>query len=336
MNHPIDRARGRARWVLLLLAALVLVGRPAGAALFLNEIRVHGIEAVELYNNGPSPQDLSGWKLRGANGDYVIGEGTIINVGQYLTLSNLGNIFDEIGGETDLIDFVGGTQDRVQYGDAGGAPLPHPAATVSLARAPDAAANPPRDPVDDAQYWTLDFTLTFNAPNNAPLPQLGSSIRINEVDDSDLGTDTVEYYNPFAASLDISLVGWILTDGTTQAALTGTVPGGGVFALTVPTSIETAGVAYLFTPAGVRVDQVGMAGGPVAREEDCYGRCPNGAGPSNGYDYETTGGGFTWITLPCSMGVSNNLIPGCYTSSAPDPIVRENRWGGLKRSFLLR
>jgi hypothetical protein len=320
----------------LLLVVPFLPFQDARASIFLNEIRVHGIEAVELYNSGPSPQALGGWKLRGSNGDYVIGGGTIINIGQYLTLSDLGNIMDEIGGETWLIDAADGMQDRVQYGDEGGAPLPHPAATVSLSRAPDAAANPPRDPVDDAQFWTLDFTLTFNAPNNAPPPQLGGSIRINEIDDSAVGTDTVEFYNPFAAAIDISLAGWILTDGTTQVPLTGTVPGGGVFALVVPTSIETARLAYLFDPAGIRVDQAGMAGGPIALEGFCYGRCPDGAGPSHGYNYVTSGGGTTWLPLPCSMGVRNILVPGCYGTSVPEANLRESPWGGLKRSFLLR
>jgi hypothetical protein len=336
------RARNRswraAARLSLAVAALAAGAGSARGLVFVNEIRVHGIEAVELFSSGPTPLDLTNWRLEGSNGIYMIPPGTIINPGQYLTLSNLGNIMDEIGGETSLIDFAGGLQDRVQYGDEGGAPLPHPAAGISLARAPDGAANPPRDPADDALLWTIDFSLTFNAPNDAPAPQLGSTIRVNEIDDSAPDTDTVEFFNPSAIAIDIPLVGWILTDGTTQASLTGVVMGGGVIALTLPTSIETTRLAYLFNPAGVRVDQVGYAGGPVALEEPCIGRCPDGGGPSNGYDYETTGGGTTWLPLTCSAGASNNFVPGCYTSSVPDeePAVLPRGWGEMKRGYLLR
>lgn len=317
-----------------LAVSLISAAGGARAAIFLNETRVDGIEAIELFNSGPLPQDLTGWTLRGSNGDYIIPGGAIIP-GEYLTLSNLGDIMDEIGGEIELIDFVGGLQDRVQYGDQGGAPLPNPDPGVSLARAPDAAADPPRDPLDDAQYWTLDFSLTFNGPNDAPPPMLGSTVLINEIDDSAPGTDVVEFYNPSLIATDIPLVGWRLTDGTTQQFLTGTVMGGGVLALVLMTSIETTNLAYLFTPTGVRVDQVGYAGAPIAQQH-CIGRCPDGAGPSNGYDYATSGGGTTWLPLFCSLGGLNISDPACYTSSLPEPVVLLKRWGTVKRGYLMR
>lgn len=96
----------------------------------------------------------------------------------------------------------------------------------------------------------------------------------------------------------ISLVGWILTDGTTASPLTGVVPAGDVLALTIPTSIETTQVGCLFEWSGGRADQVGFAGTPTLRIEECIGRCLDG-------------GGSNWNINTCTQGESNESVSEC-------------------------
>ncbi len=306
----------------LVLGFLCACRADAAGKVFLNEVGVIGNEGFELYNLGPDPVDISGWSVQGSDGSYTFPSGTIINPGVYLSVGTP-PIHDDIGGEIFLIDSGGGEQDGVQYGQQGSAPLAQGGA--SLARAPDGSANPPRDPVDDAPFWTVDFSPTPGGRNDAPVPILGGIVEINEVNDDPPETDVVEFYNETALLDPISLVGWRLSDGHTAAMLTGVVQGGDVLALSLGTDIEITRLAYLFTNTGVRVDQVGLAGAPLA-DMPCIGRCPDGAGPNKGYDYETSGGGATWIPMTCSPGQRNILAPECYASDvhdaperAPDP-----------------
>ncbi len=163
----------------LLLSFLACL--PAEAEIYLNEAVIRGTERVELYNSGPDPVVLTGWEIR-ETGVFPIPDGTVINVGQYLVLEDLGGIMHDIGGDLDLIDDLKSRADRVQYGNMGGAPLPHDEPLVSMSRAPDASTGPPLDPASDAQFWTLDLTGTFGSANDAPPPLLGSSLVINELD----------------------------------------------------------------------------------------------------------------------------------------------------------
>lgn len=322
----------RGRFVLATIALIGIAGAavPAEASVYLNEVAIRGTERVELFNSGPTEVDLSGWAVQGSDGSFVIPPSTVIGAGQYLVIDDLGGVFDNIGGETSLIDLSNTVEDQMYYGQEGGAPLPHddndPA--VSLARAPDGSMNPPLDPANDALFWTLDFSQTFGGPNDAPPPALGGPVYINEIDLAGALNDIVELYNGTAFAIDIPLVGWTLTDGTSASALTGLVPAGGVLALTVPTSIETAQLAYLFNPSGVRIDQVGLAGAPPMRIEGCIGRCPDGAGPNDGYDYETSGGGDRWIVMTCTAGELNESAPECGGTAR-----EESSWGRVRGMF---
>ncbi len=322
----------RIRFGFLLLALLgpAVFVFPTSASVYVNEVAIRGVERIEIYNSGPSNVDLSGWTIQGSDGGFVIPDSTVIGVGQYLVLDDLGGIFDNIGGETSLIDLTNTVEDQMYYGDQGGAPLPHDDSDsdVSLARAPDGSANPPLNPANDALFWTIDFSQTFGVMNDAPPPALGGPVYINEIDVAEALDDTVEFYNGTALAIDIPLSGWILTDGTTAAPLTGVVPSGGVLALSLPTSIETAQVAYLFDPAGVRIDQVGFAGAPLPRLEGCIGRCPDGAGPNNGFNYETSGGGLTWRVMTCTMDELNETAPQCGGTD-----TQRSSWGRLKGFF---
>jgi hypothetical protein len=109
------------------------------------------------------------------------------------------------------------------------------------------------------------------------------------------------------------MTGWILSDGVNTASLVADVPPGGVIGVTVATTIATTELAYLFDATGVRRDQVGLHGQPP---RNCsVGRCPDGAGPSDGYDYATSGGGGTWIPMTCTIGQSNATAPECHPAA---------------------
>lgn len=318
-------------WLLLALGAGVLL-LPAGGVrsaqaagkVFLNELSIIGSEGAEVYNLGPDPVDISGYRIVGTGGFYEFPSGTILDPGEYLAVS-MGNIQSDIGGETDLIDLASNVLDGVFYGQQGGAPLAH--AGASLCRAPDGSADPPRHSPEHARWWTIDFTPTPGAQNNAPPPDLGSSISINEIDDALPNQDTVEFYNPTALLDGIPLVGWRLTDGHSVAMLTGVVQGGDVLSLSTGTDIEVTRLAYLFNNLGVRVDQVGTLGAPDP-PGSCIGRCPDGAGPHRGFNYITSGGGVTWIPMFCTIGELNTTAPQCGQSDVEA--------GGMRAGAMLR
>jgi hypothetical protein len=56
--------------------------------------------------------------------------------------------------------------------------------------------------------------------------------------------------------------------------------------------------------------KLGLLGAPLL-PVPCIGRCPDGAGPSHGFNYPTSGGGDTWIPLTCTIGARNILAPQC-------------------------
>jgi hypothetical protein len=316
----MNRIKSGARF-LFVAAVLLLAGRGAAQAagkVFLNELSIVGSEGAEVYNLGPDPVNLTGWRIVGTDGFYQFVAGTILDPGEYLAVSTA-NIQDDIGGETSLIDFASNEQDGVNYGQEGGAPLAQ--AGGSLCRAPDGSADPPRSTPEDARFWTIDFTPTPGGMNNAPMANLGSSVKINEIDDTNPNGDAVEFFNPTALANPISLAGWRLTDGHNVAFLTGVIQGGDVLVLAVDTEIEITRLAYLFNDLGVRVDQVGLAGAPI-QPVACIGRCPDGAGPSRGFNYATSGGGATWIPMTCTVGDLNAMSPECQQVQAvPDAIV---------------
>ena len=300
---------------------------------------------IQLKNMETTTIDLSGWILRGSLGDYVIPDGT--------SIAGSGGrkkfVIDEISAsrseKLELIDEVLSpltgevVVDQVRWGCDGGAPAP-PAFpdSAALVRAPDPDFFPPQAPPDDETWWTIDLDADFGLPSNtAPQSQLGSSLRINEVRVS-LGSDpdSVELFNPFPVPEFVE--GWFVTSAAGVVFLNGVVPPFGVAAFPVPNlDLAWALRIDLFDMDGVRVDQKAWCFGP---DSECFGSCPDGSSPTNGYTYETSGGGISWFDLPCTIGEPNHLegedfcdpvaVPG---DEGPEIEVEETGWGAIKTRF---
>lgn len=312
--------------------------RPVRADVYLNELTVRPVGAsdlVELYNRGPGAIDLSGWTILADKGSFTIPPGTVIPPGIY-SVFDAGDIMLERGGVTSLIDILQGPEgerttvrDAVAYGQAGSAPLPP--AGMSLARAPDAATAVPTppNPALDGLVWTIDPTPTFGAMNDAPVPQFGENVALNEVDPAlDGGGDRFELFNP--AMVPVPVNGWVLINGDAMLPLNGLMPPGGFLAWLTPPEfdLEIEELLYLFDESGVRVDQLGFHAAPALPAGSTLQRCPDGAAPHLGYDYVTSGGGTTFLVLPQTLGFSN-----CSPLTVPEPVTRQARWGRLKATL---
>ncbi|MCA9752135.1 MAG: hypothetical protein KC591_08090 [Gemmatimonadetes bacterium] len=317
--------------------ALLLGASAARADVLLNEMTIQGSEWVELFNSGLVPVDVNGWTIR-AGGSYEIAGTDAIPAGGYLVVEVPGDVLDDQGGFIELLDGVVG-EDAVSYGQQGSAPLPPGdfglrGGPASLARAPDGSAlgvPPSPSPSTDGMFWTIDFSPTPGLANDAPVPALGTTVRINEVDPKPLGADVAELYDPLAVPVDVT--GWILCDGDDIAVLAGVVPAGGFLALPTGLDFDTNEVAYLFRDDGTRVDQLGFHLPPVRNAPfldycQCYARWPDGAGPDLGYDWFSSGGETTLFRLVCTHGASNAFVESCATTSAPE--ITPGTWGHTK------
>jgi hypothetical protein len=324
------------------LVVAALTGGVAQAAVFLNEITIRGVERVELYNSGPGIEDVNGWTIESA-GSFEIEGLPPLAPGAYVSFAIEPPIFDDSGGFIELLDIS--QEDRVAYGKLGSAPLPPSTGfsrlgppPPSLARAPDAStygAPPTPDPSTDGLFWTLDLSPTFGAVNDAPTAALGSSLSINELDPKPVGTgDFVELYNP--AAVPVLLAGWFLTNGDAFQALAGVVPGGGHLTITTDPGfeLEATELLYLFDPAEVRVDQIGVHLPPVRGHAptldvcQCYARYEDGDGPNIGYDWFTSGGWSTLLTLTCTPDAENHNVTDCTGTAAPE--MSNETWGRVK------
>lgn len=334
----------RAAAVMLLAAAIAgLAARPAAAAsVYLNELKIKGVERVELYNADTAAVDVSGWSLAG-QGSYILPPATSIPAGGYIVIEDPGSILPDAGGIAELIDSSGETQDAVGYGQGGSAPLPPEfgaasggqtlAADPSLARAPDASlgAPPPPDPLTDGLVWTLDLTPTFGAMNDAPQPQPGSSLRLNELNPGLVsGPEGFELFNP--APFPVNMAGWLACNGQTFEPVNGFVPPGGFLVHATPPAfqLEALGLLYFFNAAGVRVDQLGFWNAPQLVGCDCYGQIPDGGAPPIGFDYYTSGGDARFFALRCTPGMPNQTLPACPPTSVGG---HPSGWGRMRALF---
>ncbi len=277
------------------LALLLAAGPLSAQHIVVNEFTAKGTEWIELYNPGPSAATLTGWYVQDDAGtDNSISGVTIPANGYYswnttLGLNNDGAYIELYNGSNELID-------RVAYGDWGGCPVPPYVTGVSACRAPNGVDND-----WDAVDWTLDRSSTQGAANDATPALLGAAILINEIDPYPAaGGDSVEFFNPSAAA--VSLDGWWMTDGddfVDFTAASGSVPINGWLVLDEgsgdwPTGVcdfASVDVAYLFDAAGRRVDQLGWAG---EYNDYTFQRYPDGNGPTDGYDWVSSGGG-VWL-----------------------------------------
>lgn len=314
------------RTILLAAAACALLSATARSQVYINELTVRGNERVELVNTAADTVNVGGWKLQGGVGLYIIPSPTLIAPGAYIVLT-VGNISVDTGGQTELIDTVGGTRDKVSYGQGGSAPLGEAAMMLTsnvptLVRAPDARLLPPQapSPFADAKVWTLDYSPTLGGQNDAPVPLLGSSIVMNELDPKPHGGDDgIELFNPTQNSIGVN--GWYITNGNERMTLSGGLPPFGFLTIMTPSGfdLEENGLVYLFRADGVRVDQIGFWDGPLLTGVQCYGRCPDGAGPSDGFNWSTSGGGVFFDVRFCSPGAPNHTQPGCMAVDVDTP-----------------
>lgn len=310
----------RAVAFLLVFASLsAALAEEVFAQIYLNEVTIQGVERVELYNRGISTVPIGGWRIEGASGVFIIPGGTQIGGNSYYETIIPGDIFDNIGGETVLIDLLNFTRDRVTYGQLGSAPLPPPydlllASTgASLARAPDASlAPPPADnPATDGIYWTLDLTPTFAFINDAPIPTMGATVALNELSPSPINVgDPIELFNP--TFVPASVNNWFISTGDVIFMINGVIPPLGFLVLNTPVGVELehTGLCYLFMNDGTRVDQLGFWD-QVVPANRCLARCPDGEGPYLGYSFFTSGGGLSFFLTACTLNLTNTTAPGC-------------------------
>ena len=268
---------------------------PTPGDVIINEFKPKGQEWFELYNTLPITVPLTGWKFVDRSGNEVSLSGTIAGNSYYVdTLSSY--VMDNGGDIIYLVASTGDTIDRVAYGSWGGAPVSE--TDVSVARVPDG-----NDTDDDARDFNLDFTPTPGAANDATGVDLGSSLVVNECDNYPAsGDDMIELYNPTSTPIvldtsDLSTT-WYMTDGDDWSPINimATINPGEVLCLYENTNfdfdVSSSDVVYLFNPDTVRVDQVGFYG---EYEDGSFQRYPDGAGPNDGYDYLSSGGGVTWF-----------------------------------------
>jgi hypothetical protein len=287
----------------------------AQAAVRINEFeRQSASHTVEIFNTGPGSEDLTGWILRNGLGDTIVLSG-MISSGGFRSFAKAGFVLES--GQLELVDGALPI-DIVSYGYDGGAPLPPLVTGYSCARHTDGVST--GDLADD---WTIDFTSTFGATNNPPPPDLGGRpVTMNEIGRDPAGpvpfrtalacsvAPAVELYNSGGVSQSVS--GWILTDGRDIQTLVGSIlPGGFLVVTAFPANfcLESTRVIYLFDNLGVRVDQWGVSPSTIFSSAVSWQRTPNGAGPHDGYNYVTSGGGTSMFVLSETFGSSNPPAP---------------------------
>ena len=287
-------------------------------------------EWIELYNTLPLPIDLTGWMITDGEGvDTLSGtisaNGFLVHNGVHINLSNSGDEIIVIANTGDTIDFVA-------YGVNGGAPVVP--SGYSGARAPNGY-----DSDDNAADFAIDPTPTPGAANDAPPTALGSSLVINECDNYPSGPDDmIELYNPTGSPITISSTDsanmWFLTDGDgfSSIMIDTVINPGEVLCLYENTNwtgfdVSSYDVVYLMGPGFVQVDQVGFKG---EYENGSFQRYPDGAGPNDGYDYVSSGGGVTWFDrtpTPCAINAPCVTV---YETGFEDPTTQDTGyiWNG--------
>ncbi len=272
----------------------------------INEFVVKGSEWVELYNKSGMDISLDGWYVTDVACDAAItntlGSGDVITVGGYFVIDDgaSGDNFDwdSDGDVAVLCDAAHQELDRVAYGDQGGAPLAH--TRDAIARAPNGL-----DTDDDARDWNVAPDPTKGEANNTAGVALGTTLVINEIEGGS-GIDLrIELYNPTSST--ITVTNWLYSDGdmspeplTTETV---TLSPGKFFAFqSSKYRILEKDVVYLFMPDGTRVDQVA---GEEIEPGSTLQRIPDGVGPNDGYDWDSSGGGTSWFKLPATLGASN-------------------------------
>jgi hypothetical protein len=167
----------------------------------------------------------------------------------------------------------------------------------------------------DTDNDTEDFNIgspTPESPNVAATPDLGSSVRINSIyaypvnGDQNPQNEAIEFFNPNDRIMDIG--SWYISDGFLIRPIfppDAHVPleRSGKFTAyhganaLIAFEMEPDDRAELYEPrldGLTRVDQIGWIRVPEFFPDACFARSPDGAGPSSGWNWETSGG---FVTL---------------------------------------
>lgn len=176
----------------------------------------------------------------------------------------------------------------------------------------------PNDAVRDSVFPDGRGDIPLHT-NSVPPPALGSGIRLNTVYAFGRATDGIGLYNPTTSTFN--LAGWHVSDGSIIEPVFG---GGGDMPLgptgatelmqNMPESftfeLESDDVLYLYDENLVRLDQLGWTRVPTFFPDSCLLRNPDGVGPADGYDWNTSGGlDGTLIYDTCPLQQTVAILP---------------------------
>ncbi len=330
------------------LSILVAWAIPCESGVKINEIAIQEPEFVEFYNSGPDTVKAVEYALAcGAPLQFAVLSITLPPGG--FVVRYLGSYFsrDVLNDEGSLVELRLWTPgfdlvDGVSFGYRGAAPV---GGFGSIIRYPDGD-----DTGDDARDFefvsdSVGVRGTPGQPNVAAAPDLGSDMILNEIKwypDGVTNSQAIEIYNPSGTAVDLHRYWIIAGERTCQVSGHPIVQAKGVRVLSLgvsgegfdceasgPISIGAEDVVYLYRPprAGesypVRVDQLGF--NPMFSPPDfsyTFQRCTDGAGPNDGYDYPTSGGGESYFVGPATLGGTNNGL--CVVQA------RSSTWGRVK------
>jgi hypothetical protein len=184
---------------------------------------------------------------------------------------------------------------------------------------PNSTNNPTVDDSFRDSTWTDDLRNGPIQTDGVPPPALGSSARLNGLYGFGTSSDAIELYNPTDSTVNIA--GWHLSDGSiiepvlSSAGDAPLTPAGAADFLqntaeSFTFELESDDVLYLYDKNLVRLDQLGWTRVPTFFPDSCILRNPDGAGPADGYDWNTSGGlDGTLIYDDCSLGGTVAIVP---------------------------
>ncbi|HYF61784.1 MAG TPA: lamin tail domain-containing protein, partial [Herpetosiphonaceae bacterium] len=226
-----------------------------------------GAEFIELYNLGPDPADVGGWRIDDAAGSggapHAIPAGTVIPAGGWWTWYIAGSYLNNAGDELRLLDAAGAMRDSLRYDSA--------VAGMSASRLPDGSG-----------AWAAGTPPTPDAANRGP-DALPTGLFINEfVPHPPKGQpEWIELYSTYTATVDLG--GWQLDDvagGSRPLSIpAGTLIEPGQWAQIILSSnlLNDGGdEVRLLAPDGSVVDSASYG---RTRHHNSLSRLPDGAGP---------------------------------------------------------
>lgn len=256
---------------------------PIVTSVVLNEVFSRGTaeepDWIELYNDGETTVDLTGWKIydsggqSGAKPKMGIPDGTMIAAKSFLVVTvddgSATGFGLSSGGEKVWLDNTTMATDSIEF--------PALEETQSYGRYPDGSTN-----------LQVLGTVTKGAPNDNTVPQI-AALFVNEVYSRGIDTDPdwIEIYNDGNTSIDLS--GWKIYDSGGQSGAkpkkefpTGTVVASKGFAVIVVDDGTESGFGlssggekvWFEKPDGTLADSLEF---PALDENTSYGRFPDGS-----------------------------------------------------------